>query len=92
MRQMMLTDVMFIDHDDANEAMKFLAGRGFEVEVLESYDVFEGHGPTILVRVTELTEDDAGVFLHKMTALMKPFLGDVSEAGPADRIEKGREE
>ena len=81
MRQKMLTDVMFIDHDDANEAMKFLAERGFEVEVLESYDVFEGHGPTILVRVNELTEESGIDWLKKMIALMKPFSGDVSEGG-----------
>jgi hypothetical protein len=82
----MEAELMF-DHPNGRDlAIAELAKHGFEVEILDWVDEWEGVvlSETVWIKVRGVSELDEHEFFHGMALLAERFSGDVLEAGLAD--------
>jgi hypothetical protein len=83
----MQAEIMF--YDDPSEvppAIFALKARGFEVEVLDSVDAYEGELLTLTmwIRTRCMSDLDMDRFFDWMQALVAPLGGELLEAGPCE--------
>jgi hypothetical protein len=83
MKQQMEAELIF-DHPNGRDlAVAELTKQGFDVEILDWVDDYEGIvlSPTVWIKVRGASELDEHEFLAEMGHLAQRFSGDVIEAG-----------
>jgi hypothetical protein len=88
MKQQMEAELLFKDPNGRDLAIAELTKRGFEVELLDAVDEWEGVvlSPTVWIKVRGASELDEHGFFNEMAQLAEQFNGDVGEAGLADPL------
>jgi hypothetical protein len=83
MKQQMEADLMFDHPDGRDRAIAELTKRGFDVEVLDRVDEYEGVvlTPTVWIKVRGTSELNESEFFDDMMHLAGRFSGEVVEAG-----------
>jgi hypothetical protein len=83
MKQQMQADLMFDHPDSRDRAIAELTKRGFDVELLDWVDEYEGATltPTVWIKVRGASELDENEFFDEMQHLAAQFNGEVEEAG-----------
>jgi hypothetical protein len=83
MKQQMYAELMFDHPSGRDRAVAELSKRGFDVEVLDWVDEYEGVllTPTVWIKVRGASELDENEFFREMQHLAEQFSGEVVEAG-----------
>jgi hypothetical protein len=88
MKQQMYAELIFDHPNNRNFAVAELTEQGFDVEILDWVDEFEGVvlSPTVWIKVRGPSELEQDEFFNEMAALAEHFGGDVVEAGLANPL------
>ena len=83
MKQQMQAELMFEHPAGRDLAVAELTKRGFDTEILDWVDQYEGVvlSPTVWIRVTGVSELDENEFFDEMQRFAEQFGGEVTEAG-----------